>query len=156
MNLKLNQTRGPPDRNRGPRPRRPPVRARMGCSATGFGDSSIPWAVLTIVCGVSLIAEMGSFVAAPMARGDRSGARPHPRRTRNGPPWPPLAGLRRHPTRRLLAKVGDPLSGTRRRPDLDPRASSCWANVITATRHPALPQLIIGRGLVGLGPPARA
>jgi MFS family permease len=74
------------------------------------GDSSIPWAVLTIVCGVSLIAEMGAFVAAPMA--GVLGAALH--LTPSDAQWATLAPLLvAAATTGLLGKVGD-LFGHRR------------------------------------------
>src|ERR1700758_3558087 len=74
------------------------------------GDSSIPWAVLTIVCGVALIAEMGAFVAAPMA--GVLGAALH--LTPSDAQWATLAPLLvAAATTGLLGKVGD-LFGHRR------------------------------------------
>jgi MFS family permease len=108
------------------------------------GDSSIPWAVLTIVCGVALIAEMGAFVAAPMAGVLGAALHLSPSEAQ----WATLAPLLvAAATTGLLGKVGD-LFG-HRRVLLWILALQLIGNVMTATAT-GLPQLIIGRALVGL------
>src|SRR6185437_16452550 len=68
------------------------------------GDANIPWLVLTIVCGVALIAEMGAFVAAPMAGALGSALHLTP----SDAQWATLAPLLvAAATTGLLAKVGD-------------------------------------------------
>jgi MFS family permease len=108
------------------------------------GDSSIPWAVLTIVCGVALIAEMGAFVAAPMAGVLGAALHLSPSEAQ----WATLAPLLvAAATTGLLGKVGD-LFG-HRRVLLWILALQLIGNIITATAT-GLPQLILGRALVGL------
>jgi MFS family permease len=108
------------------------------------GDSNIPWLVLTIVCGVALIAEMGAFVAAPMAGALGSALHLTP----SDAQWATLAPLLvAAATTGLLAKVGD-LYG-HRRVLLCILALQLLGNILTATAT-SLPQLVIGRGLVGL------
>ena len=135
-----NQVATEPDR----RPRGGILSERSWLFRDRVGDSSVPWLVLTIVCGVSLIAEMGSFVAAPMA--GVLGAALH--LTPADAQWATLAPLLiSAATTGVLGKVGD-LFG-HRRVLLYILAIQLIGNVLTATAT-SLPQLVIGRALVGL------
>jgi MFS family permease len=136
-----NQAATEPDSKAG---RGGPLSAQGWLFRDRVGDNSIPWAVLTIVCGVALIAEMGSFVAAPMA--GVLGAALH--LTPADAQWATLAPLLvAAATTGLLGKVGD-LYG-HRRVLLWILTLQLVGNILTATAT-SLPQLLIGRAMVGL------
>jgi MFS family permease len=108
------------------------------------GDNSIAWIVLTIVCGVGLLAEMGAFVAAPMGGVLASSLRLNPSAVQ----WATLAPLLvSAATTGFLGKAGD-LYG-HRRVLLWILALQLIGNIVTATAT-GLEQLLIGRALVGL------
>jgi MFS family permease len=131
------------------RPGRP---AAVGASPSGgngifrdrVGSGSTPWLVLTIICGIALVTEMGSFVAAPMAGVLAKSLHLTPTQAQ----WATIAPLLiSAASNGLLGKVGDMYG--HRRILLCVLSIQFCGNFIAATAGSFIP-LAIGRGMVGI------
>lgn len=105
--------------------------------------SGVPWVVLTVCCGISLIVEMGTLVAAPMTSVLESSLHIDTVQALWATLGPTLVAAATTP---LLGKIGD-IYG-HRRVLIGILALELLGNIITASAT-SFPQLLIGRALVG-------